>query len=49
MAEGWIEPGRAAILEEELTEDEELWREDDGADGLQALAVEDHDLLLDAD
>ena len=32
MGEGWIEPGRAAVLEEELTEDEELWREDDGGD-----------------
>ena len=32
MGEGRIEPGRVAILEEELAEDEELWREDDGAD-----------------
>ena len=32
MDQGWIEPGRARVVDEELTEDEELWQEDDDAD-----------------
>jgi hypothetical protein len=28
----WIEPGRALVAEEELAEEEEVWREDDDAD-----------------
>jgi hypothetical protein len=30
--QGWIQPGRALVLDEELTSDDELWRSDDGAD-----------------
>jgi hypothetical protein len=28
----WIEPGRALVLDEELTQDEELWQGEDDAD-----------------
>ena len=30
--QGWIQPGRAVVLDEELTSDDELWRSDDGTD-----------------
>ena len=32
MEHGAIEPGHAALLDAELLEDEELWRDDEGAD-----------------
>ncbi len=32
MEHGGIEPGQAAVFEERLAEDEELWRDDDAAD-----------------
>ena len=30
--QGWIQPGHALVLDEELTSDDELWRSDDGTD-----------------